>query len=81
MSHPWMERAACLKVNPEWFFTEDTDLEIQAIAVCRSCPVRYECLEYAKTSNRGRNEQHGIWGGRQHERMLRRWTTPNEIAS
>lgn len=40
-----------------------------AKAVCRRCPVRAECLSYARGSYaRGTGQQDGIWGG----------TTPEE---
>jgi WhiB family redox-sensing transcriptional regulator len=39
---------------------DDRELrEARAKAICRSCPVRKECLDYALRIR----EQHGIWGG------------------
>lgn len=67
----WVDRAACRGMDPAVFFPsteEETDL---ALDICRSCPVRAECLEYALASK----ERFGIWGGateRERRRMLRR---------
>lgn len=33
--------------------------EQQAIAICKQCPVRHECAEYADIND----EENGIWGG------------------
>lgn len=70
----WQERAACREpgVDPDWFFSTEDDIQELAKRVCYGCPVRYDCLEYAKTSNDGRNEREGIWGGQYHGRV-RRW--------
>ncbi len=41
------------------FFSDD-DLDVaRAKAICRSCPLRVECLDGALT----RNESYGVWGG------------------
>ncbi len=57
----WQARAACRGVDPDLFFPERTtsnqDVE-RAKAVCGSCPVRDECLEY------GLHDEFGVWGGR-----------------
>lgn len=60
----WRARAACRDLDTELFFPagetgdalEQTD---RAKAICRSCPVQDECLDYAVAAN----EQAGIWGG------------------
>lgn len=62
----WRIFAACKGMDPELFFPsrgnaypgEESDLEL-ARAVCRSCPTRDACLDYA-LSNR---EEFGMWGG------------------
>jgi hypothetical protein len=69
--NPWMLDAVCIKekVNPNIFDTisETNDpknpnfpYEIQAMACCNRCPVRMECLIYAKRTMR---EYTGIVGG------------------
>lgn len=62
----WRHRAACRDVNPELFFplgdvftkAEAGQLR-QAKAVCRSCPVRAECLAWAI----GSGLTHAVAGG------------------
>lgn len=51
--------AACRGLDPNLFIAErgDADTIRQAKAVCNTCPVTTECLEY------GLEEKHGIWGG------------------
>lgn len=60
----WRARAACLGVDTEIFFHDST---YAAKAVCRTCVVREECLEYALVNR----EKFGVWGGRS-ERERRR---------
>ncbi|MGW2283056.1 WhiB family transcriptional regulator [Streptomyces sp. NPDC001770] len=60
----WRTRAACREEDPDLFFpigstgpalvqTED------AKAVCRTCPVREQCLRWALDNN----QDTGVWGG------------------
>lgn len=60
-SAPWMKRAACrgMERGDELFFPERGASTREAKAVCRSCPVREDCLEYALATG----EKFGIWGG------------------
>jgi WhiB family redox-sensing transcriptional regulator len=55
----WQEEANCLGVDPDLFFPERGASTREAKAVCRSCEVRGECLEYALAHG----EKFGIWGG------------------
>jgi WhiB family redox-sensing transcriptional regulator len=63
----WQWRAACRGEDTSLFFPpshlEERDerkgRERRAKAVCATCPVRVECLEYAIRIH----ETHGIWGG------------------
>jgi WhiB family transcriptional regulator, redox-sensing transcriptional regulator len=55
----WRERALCAQTDPEAFFPEKGGSTKAAKAVCHSCEVRQECLEYALTND----ERYGIWGG------------------
>jgi WhiB family redox-sensing transcriptional regulator len=56
---PWADDAACVDRDPRLFFPERGEDTRAAKAVCRDCPARNECLEYAL--------EHriifGIWGG------------------
>jgi len=60
----WLERAACLDVDPELFFPiSNSGPPLQQIdeakALCGRCPVAEQCLEWA--ARMGQAE--GIWGG------------------
>ncbi|MCA1569328.1 MAG: WhiB family transcriptional regulator [Chloroflexi bacterium] len=73
----WREHAACRGKDPAiWFPTRgDFELEERAREVCRGCPVRPECREYALDAG----EPMGIWGGlseRQREKILGRRLQP-----
>lgn len=78
---PWVKQAACLSPELDALMKargqHPTDLFFpsrgqnpavtEAKAICRSCPVRVQCLHYALRNN----EHIGIWGGRS-ERERRR---------
>lgn len=51
--------AACLGVDPDLFYPERGQSTKDAKAVCSSCAVRAECLDYALATN----QKFGIWGG------------------
>ena len=63
----WQWRAACRGEDANLFFppnhVEEREARLlreqQAKAICATCPVRIECLEYAVRTR----ESHGIWGG------------------
>lgn len=60
----WIERAACLEEDPELFFPvgmgrASLERETRAKAVCRSCLVRPDCLEWSLTTC----QDAGVWGG------------------
>ncbi len=67
----WQDHAACRYADPELFFPEG-DPSLPAVAaqieaakqVCRVCPVRAACLEWAM----GASDKHSVAGG----------TTPDE---
>ena len=59
----WTDHAVCRSEDPDLFFpigsgTAFTEQIDEAKAVCRICPVRPECFDYATTT-----AQQGIWGG------------------
>lgn len=67
---PWMGEGLCSQTDPEAFFPEKGGSTREAKAVCRRCPVRPECLEFALDNE----ERYGIWGGlseRERRRLLR----------
>lgn len=55
----WTLLADCQYTDPEAFFPEKGGSVREAKRICRGCPVRAECLEYALE----RGEKFGIWGG------------------
>ncbi len=63
----WQRRAACRGPIAKVFFPPSSPegrvareaRETRAKAICRGCPVRIECLDYALEIR----EPHGIWGG------------------
>jgi len=62
----WVEDAACAQTDTEAFFHPEGSKglararhEAEAKKVCRACPVRAECLEYALAHD----ERYGVWGG------------------
>lgn len=61
---PWQARAACRSHSPELFFTNgrgrpSQEQEKAAQVVCRGCPVRNECGEWAIETG----QAYGVWGG------------------
>lgn len=61
----WRSDAACIGAPKGWFFTplgskNHTILE-KGKDVCRGCPVREACFEYAMTFRP--KELHGVFGG------------------
>ncbi|MDP9801346.1 WhiB family redox-sensing transcriptional regulator [Arcanobacterium wilhelmae] len=55
----WMEDALCAQTDPDIFYPEKGGSTAPATSICRNCPVRAECLDYAVTND----IRHGIWGG------------------
>jgi len=63
----WQLKAACRGPQSTVFFPpssferkdEKVDREGRAKEICRTCPVKAPCLEYAVRIR----EPHGIWGG------------------
>ena len=77
---PWKAEANCKNISPHLFFPEkgDTSTQHQAIAVCRHCTVRWDCLEYGL-----RHSERGVWGGtteRQRIHIRRGWLHLEDIA-
>ena len=72
----WQGKAACRGLDVQLFFGADEEQpserefrEAKAKAVCESCPVRRECLDYAVENS----VRYGIWGGLdEDERKLER---------
>ncbi|MEX0835669.1 MAG: WhiB family transcriptional regulator [Nitriliruptor sp.] len=70
LSDDWRADAACRELDLEVFFAVDEASQLDAVAVCETCPVREPCLEHAITTR----EQYGVWGGvreQDRKRMVR----------
>jgi WhiB family redox-sensing transcriptional regulator len=66
----WPSVAACRSGDPDALFVQGAEQNV-AKRICRSCPVRYECLADA-LDNR---IEFGVWGGmteRERRALLRR---------
>lgn len=72
----WRQDAACAETGDVGFFAPYWDEDAHrgdqivhgwtALAVCRGCAVRDECLSFALE----RPELEGIWGGTRHKQRL-----------
>jgi len=59
MNLSWRNKGACRGLDPAVFYPVSEEDAEEAKAICRVCPVREPCLEYA-LANR---ERDGVWGG------------------
>lgn len=57
---PWKEKAACRGMDTAIFFPEQGQPNTLALAVCKTCPVSQECLNFALSNY----ERYGVWGGK-----------------
>jgi WhiB family redox-sensing transcriptional regulator len=58
----WQIEAACLDTGNEKYFADpnkDHTLITDAKKVCKTCDVRWRCLDFALNNN----IKHGVWGG------------------
>lgn len=58
-SDEWMSQGACVGHSETTFFPDRDDSAEAALALCRTCSVRAECLAFAIEHK----EHFGIWGG------------------
>ncbi|MFJ5138752.1 WhiB family transcriptional regulator [Streptomyces sp. NPDC088707] len=61
----WRASAACQNVDPDLFFPVGTGAPAlvqveEAKGICRGCPVREACLDWAMDDSR---QVTGVWGG------------------
>jgi WhiB family redox-sensing transcriptional regulator len=64
----WRSQSACRYADPELFFPVGSagpalEAADRAKVICRECPVRARCLDWALTHNAA----YGVWGGRTEE--------------
>jgi WhiB family redox-sensing transcriptional regulator len=67
---PWAVYSSCREAEPEIFFASTRADERAATAVCNTCAVADQCLEFAIETR----ERFGVWGGtneRERRRMLK----------
>jgi WhiB family transcriptional regulator, redox-sensing transcriptional regulator len=55
----WRALAHCSSIDPELFFSVGARESKQAKQICKGCPVRMDCLNYAMELP----VSHGTWGG------------------
>lgn len=69
-SMAWSAYGGCASADPDLFFPEPGADTAPAREICRSCPVRRMCLDYALETR----QKFGIWGGmtENQRRRLRR---------
>ncbi len=85
----WMADADCISVGGDLFFAEGRgDHYREAREICRNCPVRWECLDYAMDTMFDADGcidagSLGMWGGttpaerRALARRGRSWSVPD----
>lgn len=69
----WVMEARCAEVDPDVWFPEKGGSTYAAKAICRECPVKTQCLEYALRNR----EREGIWGGLSTRERVRLWAKGN----
>lgn len=55
----WYSQALCPETDPDAFYPEKGGSTAEAKKVCRGCPVRTQCLQWALDND----ERFGVWGG------------------
>ena len=57
----WMAEGICATIDPDFWFPErgKWTQSAEAQAICHTCPVREQCLDYAVEHK----ERWGVWGG------------------
>jgi len=75
---PWEPLAACRNhPNPDLWFPERGEATDEAKAICHTCPVRRDCLDFALRYR----IKNGVWGGksaRQRDRIIRKWRSDDK---
>ena len=76
MDMSWMEQGKCRELPPDTFFPSDGVGVEAARKICKDCPVKSPCLEYAMAHH----IDHGVWGGTS-ERERRRIARARRLAA
>jgi WhiB family redox-sensing transcriptional regulator len=56
---PWAAYAACRAADPDMFFPDSESDAVDAVRICRGCPVLGECRDWALDTR----VRYGVWGG------------------
>lgn len=72
----WSYSGSCSTADPELFFPPPGTDTSSARSICRGCPVRRHCLDYALETG----QKHGIWGGMTESQRRRLRRPPRQIA-
>ena len=70
MDMAWRDKAECRGIDPDIFYPGSEEEAGPAKAICGTCAVQTQCLEYALIHR----ERDGVWGGateRERRRILR----------
>jgi WhiB family redox-sensing transcriptional regulator len=76
----WRQEAACVGSDIDLFFAVEDEGTARAKAICATCPVREDCLEWALANH----QDDGIWGGFtevERRRIRRRRRTAARVAA
>jgi hypothetical protein len=80
----WRDHAACAEHPKDWWYVErgaagERNKLAQARAICNTCPVARQCLDYAMENG----ERYGLWGGksvRERRKLLKGWVITRPCA-
>lgn len=72
----WYSQALCPETDPDAFYPEKGGSTADAKKVCRGCPVKDQCLQWALDTD----ESYGVWGGLsgRERRRLKRSADPQQ---
>jgi WhiB family redox-sensing transcriptional regulator len=77
-SPKWMLDGSCSRVDPEAWFPEVGGSPKAAKEICRACPSKEPCLQWAMEHN----ERWGVWGATTYEeRVKMRRAAKREVAA
>lgn len=62
-SSSWRTDAACAGQSTDWWFSDDGFERAVAVSICRTCPVKTECLTEAFAEETGWVPRYGVRGG------------------
>lgn len=62
--YQWMDDGRCLETGGDLFIANTKAARMEAMKICRECPVRMPCLEDAIEQKQTRGQTVvGVWGG------------------